>query len=38
MANFQYKNEAYSLAVKNYEHAIFLAEVCLFKKRPVDFY
>ena len=38
MANFQYKYEAYNLACKNYEHAIFLAEVCLGEKRPVEFY
>ena len=38
MANFQYKNEAYSLAIQNYEHAIFLAEVCLGTKPPSEYY
>jgi hypothetical protein len=29
IANFQYKNEAYSLASENYSTAILLADLCL---------
>ena len=29
MANFQYKNEVYNLAAKNYDYAILLADICM---------
>jgi hypothetical protein len=38
MANFQYKNESYNMAIKNYDSAILLAEVCLHEKKPEVFF
>ena len=38
MANFQFKNESYNLAIKNYDNAILLAEICLGEKEPRVFF